>query len=198
MRWAGEGTVASGPSAAPVYPMGCSSSKPAKAQKPAPAFKPKITAAQLAGQHGLDFLSASKQIDLDISPRTSSEKEDPQSSWEVRDVPQGFPKGKLLPPDRKMHDKHIKKLDKFLKGIEESPSNLAEDVGRKRSKSNGGKDDTSAASEGTVEVAIWRPILKQIGVLKWRSPDEAICTEWCHQRWKFYWLGLALNLFRFF
>lgn len=132
--------------------MGCSSSKPAKAQRPAPAFKPKITAAGLAGQHGIDLLSATKHID--ISPRTSSEKEDPQSSWEVRDVPQGFPKGKLLPPDRKMHDKHIKKLDKFLKGIEESPSNLAEDVGRKRSKGNGGKDVSSAASEGTVEVAI--------------------------------------------
>lgn len=42
---------------------------------------------------------------------------DPVSSWEVKDVPEGYPKGKLLPPDKQLHDRHVKKLQKFLKKV---------------------------------------------------------------------------------
>ena len=153
--------------------MGCASSAPPKATQPLPPFKMDIktqtTQSQLAGQHAIHFVAAQKQLDLSPhSSRSNSEGADPEDSWQVRvrEVPPGFPGDKLLPPDRQLHDKHMKKLNKFLKGVEQSPLNLAEDVDRKRSKSKGRNRQNnpnnpnsqdlcdSPGSDVTVEVAL--------------------------------------------
>ncbi|CAL1156190.1 unnamed protein product [Cladocopium goreaui] len=125
--------------------MGCASSAPPKTMQPMPAFKMNIKTQGIqsqrnASQHGIDFMAAQTQVE---SPK--SERAYPEDSWQVREVPPGFPGGKL-PPDRQLHYKHMNKLNKFLKGIQQSPLNLAEDVARKRRAS---KNRTSRNSQNS-------------------------------------------------
>ena len=80
----------------------------------------------------------SHQIDLAsyLKEEGVKDPEDPITSWEVREVPKGFPSHMLLPPDRKLHEKHMKKLDKFLKRTEKLPSTLTDSVEEKRERSH--------------------------------------------------------------
>ena len=124
--------------------MGCASSAPPKTMQPMPAFKMNIKTQGIqsqrnASQHGIDFMAGQTQVE---SP--NNERAYPEDSWQVREVPPGFP-GKL-PPDRQLHYKHMNKLNKFLKGIQQSPLNLAEDVDRKRRAS---KNRTSRNSQSS-------------------------------------------------
>eukprot|EP00435_Cladocopium_sp_Y103_P067707 s637_g30.t1 len=91
--------------------MGCSSSKPAEM----PPFKPQP---RCDSAHGFNLV-ASREFDPD-------KLEDPVSSWNVRSVPEGYPRDKLLPPDRQLHEKHLKKLNRFLKKLEDAPVKLGE------------------------------------------------------------------------
>eukprot|EP00434_Breviolum_minutum_P036393 symbB.v1.2.032242.t2/scaffold3784.1/size51792/3 len=80
----------------------------------------------------------SHQIDLSSYLKEEGVKdlEDPITSWEVHDVPKGYPPNMLLPPDRKLHEKHMKKLNKFLKRTEKLPSTLTDSVEEKRERSH--------------------------------------------------------------
>ena len=97
--------------------MGCSSSKP-PAQNP--AFK-----AKLHSDHGHGFSLYAIQSEMD-KPFDPDKLQDPVSSWEVKAVPEGYPREKLLPPDRQLHEKHMRKLNKFLKKIEDTSYHLGE------------------------------------------------------------------------
>ncbi|CAJ1327586.1 unnamed protein product [Effrenium voratum] len=57
------------------------------------------------------------------------------SSWEMTTVPKRHPKDVLLQPDRRLHEKHVRKLDSFLLGVESSPKVLVDSVNEKRKQS---------------------------------------------------------------
>lgn len=96
--------------------MGCSSSSPA---------------ATVGSNHNFDLAAAA-----DILSPKEKEPQDPTSSWEIQDIPKGYPTNKLLPPDRKLHEKHVRKLTKYLKEVEEKPTKLLDGVDKKRLASN--------------------------------------------------------------
>ena len=97
--------------------MGCSESKPAATN---PAFK-----AKLHSDHGHGFNLSAIQSEMD-KPFDPDKLQDPVSSWEVKPVPEGYPRDKLLPPDRQLHEKHMRKLNKFLKKVEDTSYHLGE------------------------------------------------------------------------
>ena len=103
--------------------MGCSESKPAATN---PAFK-----AKLHSDHGHGFNLSAIQSEMD-KPFDPDKLQDPVSSWEVKPVPEGYPRDKLLPPDRQLHEKHMRKLNKFLKKVEDTSYHLGERVEEKR------------------------------------------------------------------
>eukprot|EP00913_Durusdinium_trenchii_P006556 g6159.t1 len=112
-----------------VHAMGCSSSRHPTLQ---PAFKP----ARMDGGHNFDFAAALNIVE----ENEDNELKDPVSSWDMQGIPAGYPAEKLLPPDRKLHEKHVRKLRKFLKEVETTPDDLEEKVSEKRSRS--GRDET--------------------------------------------------------
>ncbi|CAJ1446366.1 unnamed protein product [Effrenium voratum] len=56
---------------------------------------------------------------------------DPTSSWNVTQRPTA-PVAVFLAPDKKMHDRHLKKLDKFRQDVERDPKSLARRIESKR------------------------------------------------------------------
>ncbi|CAJ1392845.1 unnamed protein product [Effrenium voratum] len=60
---------------------------------------------------------------------------DPASSWNMTQRPSA-PVPVFLAPDKKMHDRHLKKLDKFRQDVERDPESLARRIERKRRAAN--------------------------------------------------------------
>eukprot|EP00434_Breviolum_minutum_P013929 symbB.v1.2.012287.t1/scaffold847.1/size158198/2 len=112
--------------------MGCSSSAPTKMTAPQAAFTPKVHGLRNDGGHGFDIMLMKQTLQCQQVDFKENELEDPISSWEMKGVPEGYPVTKLLAPDRKLHEKHVKKLHKFLKEVRETPTELAERVSEKR------------------------------------------------------------------
>lgn len=119
--------------------MGCSSSKPAEM----PPFKPQP---RCDSAHGFNLV-ASREFDPD-------KLEDPVSSWNVRSVPEGYPRDKLLPPDRQLHEKHLKKLNRFLKKLEDAPVKLGERVEEKRRSREDAADAADVELEEMPEISL--------------------------------------------
>lgn len=123
--------------------MGCSSSNPAPKDGPKPPKPSKSTSKERPNrQH---YVDPTYLRDLEEPFAFVEELEDPTSSWEVHEEPKGYPANMLLPPDKKLHDRHVKKLNRFLKKMQDCPSTLSGSVDEKRSKS--GLDETAVRSE---------------------------------------------------
>lgn len=116
--------------------MGCCSSSPATATPPSPIKPTKQPTPELVKHttaiagHGFNVAhEPTLRNDMpDFKAQEISwenELQDPVSSWEVTGIPEGYPRGKLLPPDRKLHEKHMKKLRKFMRRVDQVPSDLA-------------------------------------------------------------------------
>ena len=90
--------------------MGCSTSKAAES----PPSKQKAS----ASAHGFNIINGPDGFHPDAL-------QDPESSWNLKPVPEGYPRDKLLPPDRELHEKHLRKLNRFLKKAQD-PSFLSE------------------------------------------------------------------------
>ncbi|CAE7813259.1 unnamed protein product, partial [Symbiodinium sp. CCMP2456] len=62
----------------------------------------------------------------------AAELMDLDSSWEFEKTPIAVPDGLVIrrPPTRRLHEKHVKKLDKFLSDVERQPQVLDEIVGK--------------------------------------------------------------------
>ena len=90
-----------------------------------PPFKPtkpqRCDSAQSA--HGFNVFNVVASRDDRFDP---DKLEDPVSSWNLNSVPEGYPRDKLLPPDRELHEKHLKRLNRFLKDLEDAPIKLGE------------------------------------------------------------------------
>ena len=129
--------------------MGCSSS----AQK-------KVSTEKSTTRH-----ENSHQIDLSSYLKEEGVKdlEDPITSWEVHDVPKGYPPNMLLPPDRKLHEKHMKKLNKFLKRTEKLPSTLTDSVEEKRERSH---------FQVSVGISLWDVMSRLLAVI-----SKERCTQ---------------------
>eukprot|EP00438_Fugacium_kawagutii_P003720 Skav208144 [mRNA] locus=scaffold235:94237:94647:+ [translate_table: standard] len=136
--------------------MGCSSSHPTtNATGPKPSKS--TSKERINRQHYVDPTYLSGDLMNVEEPFAFVEKlEDPTSSWEVHEEPKGYPANMLLPPDKKLHDKHVKKLNRFLKKMQDSPSTLSGSVDEKRSKS--GLEETarsdSSSTSSSVAVAL--------------------------------------------
>ena len=105
-------SLASATLASLAWLMGCSSGKATEM----PPFQPQRSKSGKSA-HGFNL----------PLPEFDPEKlEDPQSSWKLQAVPEGYPRDKLLPPDRELHQRHLKKLNRFLKQTEEDPIQLGE------------------------------------------------------------------------
>mmetsp|Transcript_11109 Transcript_11109/g.20966 ORF Transcript_11109/g.20966 Transcript_11109/m.20966 type:complete len:134 (+) Transcript_11109:69-470(+) len=59
---------------------------------------------------------------------------DLDSSWEFEKCPIAVPDGMVVrrPPTRKLHEKHVKHLNKFLRSVEKDPDKLKEQVKQRR------------------------------------------------------------------
>lgn len=129
--------------------MGCSSSKadmpPFKPTKP-----PRCDSAHSA--HGFNVFNVVASRDDRFDP---DKLEDPVSSWNLNSVPEGYPRDKLLPPDRKLHEKHLKRLNQFLKSLEDAPIKLGERVQEKRRIREDAADAADAAAAADAADAEW-------------------------------------------
>ncbi|CAE7566168.1 unnamed protein product [Symbiodinium pilosum] len=68
------------------------------------------------------------------SAALSVELMDLDSSWDFEKTPIAVPEGLVVrrPPTRRLHEKHVKKLNKFLSDVERRPQILGEIVGKRR------------------------------------------------------------------
>ena len=86
-----------------------------------PTKPPRCDSAHSA--HGFNVFNVVASRDDRFDP---DKLEDPVSSWNLNSVPEGYPRDKLLPPDRELHEKHLKRLNQFLKSLEDAPIELGE------------------------------------------------------------------------
>lgn len=101
--------------------MGCSSSK--ADMPPFKPTKPHSGRDSAPSAHGFNVFNVVALRDERFDP---DKLEDPVSSWNLSSVPEGYPRDKLLPPDRELHEKHLKRLNRFLKNLEDAPMKLGE------------------------------------------------------------------------